>query len=352
MAIDDPLSALLPDPPPPRPARREATIGQAMRRFDGHGQAPPRASGARAGPAHAGWGRPQIAALASVALVLLVSVPIWWTGRDRVDPRIPSPAEVQSGAPAPPTPPAPRPAQGPVQARPDTPDAPAAISAPRDVAPLTASEAPLAARASAASMQDAREQPSARQVAAPAPAAAARPLGRAEADTAIVVTGSRIERQDFDSATPVTVVNEALLDDGDWDTCTLRDTSHDAGACRAFADPAARGAAGRAATRLAEGLALAWQGDLDRAVTAFDRAIEADPDLAAAYLNRGLAYQEKGDLRRALADLNRAVEKDRRSARGYYHRSLLQRARGDTARAEADARRAIEIDPRYRAVLP
>ena len=47
---------------------------------------------------------------------------------------------------------------------------------------------------------------------------------------------------------------------------------------------------------LADGLTLAWGGDLDRAIKAFDRAISTAPDLSLAYLNRGLAYQLKGDL--------------------------------------------------------
>jgi tetratricopeptide (TPR) repeat protein len=168
-----------------------------------------------------------------------------------------------------------------------------------------------------------------------------------------VVTGSRIARQELNSSSPVTTVSAETLDSsGDWNACTILDPQRDAGACRAFADPAARGADGRAAAQLTDGLTLAWQGELDRAIDAFDRAIRADPDLSVAYLNRGLAYQSKGNLRRALADLNRAVEREPDSARGYYHRSLLRRARGDTARADADAERAIELDPRYRAVLP
>ena len=166
-----------------------------------------------------------------------------------------------------------------------------------------------------------------------------------------MVTGSRIVRPEFDSPTPMVSVNEAVLAEGDWDTCTLLDPNRDIGACRAFADPAAPGANGRAAAQLADGLTLAWQGELDRAIEAFDRAIGSAPDLPIAYLNRGLAYQSKGDLRRALADLNRAVARDPDSARGYYHRSLLQRAKGDTKRADADAKRAIALDPAYGAVL-
>ncbi|HEY6816001.1 MAG TPA: tetratricopeptide repeat protein, partial [Croceibacterium sp.] len=171
-------------------------------------------------------------------------------------------------------------------------------------------------------------------------------------EEAIVVTGARIARSDFEANSPVVTVDAAFLSDGDWNTCTLLDPARDIEACDAFADPTARGAPGRAAAQLRDGLSLAWQGDLDRAIDSFDRAVRAQPDLAIAYLNRGLAWQAKGDLRRALADLDRAVARDRDAASGYYHRSLLHRARGDARRAEADAKRAIELDPAYQAVLP
>src|SRR5690242_14580311 len=96
MAIDDDLSALLPDAPPPRPARREAAIGEALRRFDGE---PAPARPGRAAPARTGWGRPQVVALASVALVVLVSVPVWWAERDRIVPQAP-PRAAATTAPA------------------------------------------------------------------------------------------------------------------------------------------------------------------------------------------------------------------------------------------------------------
>jgi tetratricopeptide (TPR) repeat protein len=191
------------------------------------------------------------------------------------------------------------------------------------------------------------------QASAPARPAAA----RAASEGSIVVTGARLAQQNFSSTTPMVTADEAKLADasipeGDWNACTVLDPRRDASACRPFADPGARGPEGRAAAQLADGLTLAWQGNLDGAIEAFDRAIGAAPDLSIGYLNRGLAYQAKGDLRRALADLNRAVARDPGSARGYYHRSLLERAKGNPGRADADARRAIKLDPSYQAVLP
>lgn len=347
MAIDNDLSALLPESPPPRPARREAAIEEALRRFDGRGpQTPPAPVKARPTWGRDGWGRPQIAALASVALVVLVSVPIWWAERDRLVPNAPEVAapaardapvaDAGHGLRAPPLSGAvDRATAHPEPAAPATVAAPAALPA---TPPLAASATPAPALA--------RRQPPAAMAAEPTAAAPAAP------ESAIVVTGSRVARADFDSSSPVVSLNEEVLTQGDWNDCTLLDPNRDASACRAFADPAAGGATGRAAAQLADGLALAWQGDLDRAIDAFDRAIRAAPDLSVVYLNRGLAHHAKGNLRRALADLNRAVARDPDGARGYYHRSQLHRARGDTARADADAARAVALDPRYRAVLP
>jgi tetratricopeptide (TPR) repeat protein len=153
-------------------------------------------------------------------------------------------------------------------------------------------------------------------------------------DLNIVVTGSRV-------ASPK--ANKR----GDWNACTVNDPGRSLRNCRHLVDPAAKGAAGRAAARVADGLARAWEGDEDEAIAAFDQAIEIAPHSSFAYLNRGLAHRRNGDLDRALADLDRAVRQSPRSARAYYNRSLILRQRGDVRRARADEQRAIDLDPRY-----
>ena len=82
MATDNDLAALLPDPPPPKPARREAAIAEAMRRFDG--ETPSKPATSRPKPAPAWWRQPQLAALASIALVVTISLPVWWLQRDKI----------------------------------------------------------------------------------------------------------------------------------------------------------------------------------------------------------------------------------------------------------------------------
>src|SRR5215510_7245666 len=58
------------------------------------------------------------------------------------------------------------------------------------------------------------------------------------------------------------------------------------------------------------GLALGKQGELDRAIAEFDKAIELNPRLADAWCNRGIAYYSKGDSDRAMADLSQAIALD------------------------------------------
>jgi Tfp pilus assembly protein PilF len=144
-------------------------------------------------------------------------------------------------------------------------------------------------------------------------------------------------QQDFNANSPAVSVDSEVLAGGNWNACTVLDKDQNLRACPT------RRASGRAATRLADGLNLAWQGNLDRAIDAFGDAIRISPDFSQAYLNRGLAYQEKGDLRRALSDLDRAVSTDRNNASAYYHRGQVQRALGNTARADADEARAEEL---------
>jgi tetratricopeptide (TPR) repeat protein len=172
-----------------------------------------------------------------------------------------------------------------------------------------------------------------------APAAAPRPApsaALANDDSDIVVTGTAMRR-------PVRR--------GDWDSCTVNDPLRRLNGCKRLVDPGAKGPAGRAGARVADGLSLAWQGNLDGAIGAFDQAIELQPHLAFAYLNRGLVRQRQGDIDGAIADLDQAVRYAPTAARGYYQRSVMLRERGDTRRAERDEERAIALDPDYDAVV-
>ena len=56
------------------------------------------------------------------------------------------------------------------------------------------------------------------------------------------------------------------------------------------------------------GAAYARQGDFDKAVGDFTKAVTIDPNNAAAYTNRALAYRQTGRNDLALADFNHALQ--------------------------------------------
>mgnify|MGYP000936598890 CR=1 FL=1 len=341
MAGDDDLSALLPHLPLPAPARRDAAIDAALRRFD-DGEAQPAAAPE---PRRPWFTRPIGGALAAASLAALIAVPLVWM--NNADP----PAQMaEAGKAAPPeaaAPTAPAPANdagpsyadarapGGVSAAPDNP-------APPDIRAEPAAQ-PRSARRSEA--QRARGNVELAQADIPG------------AESSIVVTGSRIRRQDLSTMSPVTTIgSEELIDTsgaaaatvrGDWNACTVDDPARDPTACRNATGPDPTGARHRAGAHIADGLMHAWRGEQADAIEAFDRAIATHRRSASAFLNRGLVRQARGDLDRALDDLNRSIRYDLRAARGYYHRSRLLRQRGDLARARADMARAVQLDPGY-----
>ena len=56
------------------------------------------------------------------------------------------------------------------------------------------------------------------------------------------------------------------------------------------------------------GDAYGLKGDIDRAISDYNKAIELNPNYAPAYNSRGRAYASKGDYTRAVADVTRAGE--------------------------------------------
>jgi tetratricopeptide (TPR) repeat protein len=91
-------------------------------------------------------------------------------------------------------------------------------------------------------------------------------------------------------------------------------------------------------------------GDIQGALTDFDRAIDLDPDYAVAYANRGLLkYERLGDITGALADLNLSIALEPcRDASVYTTRGLIKYAvLGDIEYARSDYDTAISLDPTF-----
>lgn len=348
MTGDDDLHALLPDPPPPAPKRREAAIAEALARFDGTAVAERRPRPADTTPWWKSLRGPQAGLLATAALVAAISLPFAWTTLN--------------------------------------PDAPAAdervLTSPREGVRVVARDTvdvPAAASIATASSEEAdRVEPN---LPTPPPAPAAPPAKRVELAQAetfapaavtakveeaapIVVQGRAATRPPLEAASPVSAVSAdraSESDDvvvtgtriskpprrGDWNACTVNDPSRTLSKCRKLANKGAKDVRAQADAHLSDGLKYAWDGDMDKAIVAFDQAIAVAPDLSVAYLNRGLAYDRQGDSTRAIADLDRAIRYAPQSARAYYNRSLLLWKQGEVRRADVDERRAISLDNRY-----
>lgn len=88
------------------------------------------------------------------------------------------------------------------------------------------------------------------------------------------------------------------------------------------------------------------EGDYDRAIADFTKAIELDAKDAAAYNNRGISYRHEGEDDRAIADYTKAIELDPQYANAYVNRGNAFEAKRDHSRAIADYSKAIEINPR------
>lgn len=380
MDRDDDIARLLPEPPPPRPAGRSAAIARAMHRFDGE-EAPVAATPPGQAAAPAGWWRQrtQIGAFASILLVAVIAIPLALQ-RQAETPPVPSrpvPATERTIATGPTRPQAPAPERSvpirqasahlpptppPAAAKPVLEPLADAQAEPRQAAPATGAT-PFASHELAASSQ----QGAMAALAPPARMAAARPAPLPGAP--IVVTGARLAAPSMAAATPVTVAREdeagaseiivtsarkfrarKAARRGDWNACTVLDPEQSLRSCKRLVDPGAKGDAGVAAARLADGLERAWQDDWRGAIAALDQAVAAQPKRAFTYLNRGLAYGQEGDLARAEADLDLAVRYAPHAARGYYNRGLVRRMRGDERGADADMARARELDSRYEAL--
>ena len=282
MGSDDDIAAALPRPPLPAPARRAAAIEAAMRRFDGVDALPPEPAAAGRGPdAIPWWRRPALTyagAFASIALVALIALPLAWTPLDHprqggdvrpgpVGEAVRPEAEIAAAdaTPAGPAPGPPSPGQSEAARAPRT---LAATDAARDAAPVELAEAaPPPAPPGQAETIGGAGRSAARsgetQLAGPA-----RPP-----ESNIVVTGSRIGKPGL--AAPASEARAAESPDvagakssyagpagrGDWNACTIDDPGRSLAACRHLVDPAAKGAAGRAAALVADGLESAWRAD-------------------------------------------------------------------------------------------
>jgi tetratricopeptide (TPR) repeat protein len=74
--------------------------------------------------------------------------------------------------------------------------------------------------------------------------------------------------------------------------------------------------------------------------------IQVNPKDAIAYHNRGEAYSLKGDVDRAISDYNKAIELNPNYAPAYNSRGRAYTSKGDYVHAVADVTKAGELSPK------
>ena len=98
-------------------------------------------------------------------------------------------------------------------------------------------------------------------------------------------------------------------------------------------------------TEFYAGLTCSNNGDHDKAICHYTRAIEMKPDLSAAFNNRGASFNERGEVDRAIEDFNRTIELNPGDFNPYVNRGFAYDKRGEVGRAIEDYSRAIELKP-------
>lgn len=87
--------------------------------------------------------------------------------------------------------------------------------------------------------------------------------------------------------------------------------------------------------------------DLDKAIADLDRAIELEPDNSMFHFNRGLAYSMKGDDDQAIVDYDRAIDLNSDDPVAYERRASSYMIKGDLDQSIADYDRAADLAPDY-----
>lgn len=87
------------------------------------------------------------------------------------------------------------------------------------------------------------------------------------------------------------------------------------------------------------------QGDDEKALDDFDRALSLKSNYARAYNNRGAIRYRRGQNKRALEDFDRAVESSPDFAEAYFNRGRVYMAEGADDQALRDYALAVQLDP-------
>jgi tetratricopeptide (TPR) repeat protein len=99
---------------------------------------------------------------------------------------------------------------------------------------------------------------------------------------------------------------------------------------------------------LNQGITFANEGQYDKAIAYFDKAIEINPRFAKAYYIRGRAYYYKGWYDKAIADFTKAIEINPYYTEAYNSRGHIKRRKyNNFDGAIADYTMVLELNPRF-----
>ena len=89
------------------------------------------------------------------------------------------------------------------------------------------------------------------------------------------------------------------------------------------------------------------KGNINQAISDYNKAIELNPKNADAYNNRGNAYLKKSDFDRAISNYDKTIELNPKYVAAYYNRGNAYIDKGNIDQALSEYNKAIEINPKY-----
>ena len=98
---------------------------------------------------------------------------------------------------------------------------------------------------------------------------------------------------------------------------------------------------------MVRGVAFLNAGDLQSALTSFDRIIDSDPAFAEGWNKRATVYYLMGDLKRSVLDIERTVTLEPRHFGAFSGLGLIYLASGEERAALRAFKRVLEIHPHY-----
>ncbi len=87
------------------------------------------------------------------------------------------------------------------------------------------------------------------------------------------------------------------------------------------------------------------KGDIDNAISAWEKATIVNPEFVEAYYNLGNAYEEKGLLEKAISSWAKVIETTPFDIDVYFNMGVVYTRKGMYAEAKDIFRKGIKVDP-------